>query len=325
MSPRTVPFVRTVLGDLPAQDLGVCYAHEHIVIDPCYATQTEPDFLLDDADAAIRELAVFRAAGGRAVIDAMPCDCGRNAEKLAAVSRASGVSIVAPTGLHLRKYYPDGHWAGRMSAEELAALFSADIAEGIDANDYGGPQVRRTAVRAGVIKIAGGKDRLSPYERTVFRAAALAQVATGCPVLTHTEQGTAAAEQIEVLRENGADLSRVTLSHCDRLPDPQLHRELLRSGVKMEYDSCFRWKSGPNHTLNLLVELLPEFPGQLMLGMDAARRSYWSAYGGKPGLAFLLTEFSAQLRAAGIGAELLERVFVHTPAEAYSFSPRYLA
>jgi hypothetical protein len=32
-----------------------------------------------------------------------------------------------------------------------------------------------------------------------------------------------------------------------------------------------------------------------MLGMDAARRSYWKSYGGAPGLSFLLTDFRRQM------------------------------
>jgi phosphotriesterase-related protein len=36
--------VRTVLGDIARADLGVCYAHEHVITDPGFATQENPDF-----------------------------------------------------------------------------------------------------------------------------------------------------------------------------------------------------------------------------------------------------------------------------------------
>jgi len=153
-------FIRTVLGDIDSGSLGRCYAHEHVIIDPSYATELEPDFRLDSVDLAVKELLEFHAAGGRAMIDTMPCACGRNAQKLAAVSRGSGVHIICPTGLHLRKYFPPQHWCDGISAEELAALFCADIEEGVDANDYSSPLVRRTAYRAGVIKAASGRDKL---------------------------------------------------------------------------------------------------------------------------------------------------------------------
>jgi 5-phospho-D-xylono-1,4-lactonase len=316
-------FVRTVLGDIPASELGVCYAHEHIIIDPCYATQLEPDFLLDSVEHAVTELKLFRDAGGRAVIDAMPCACGRNILKLAAVARSSGVHLVAPTGLHLRKYYCAGHWMDRYAhdADALAELFIADIEEGVDANDYSGPSLNRTSHKAGVIKIASGQDKLTSAEVTLFRAAAKAQVATGCPILTHTEQGTAALEQVDVLLGSGADLSRVVLSHCDRVTESDYHRSILKTGVKVEYDSCFRWKAGQeNHTLRLVAELIGDFPHKIMLGMDAARRKYWTSRGGAPGLAFLLTDFSEWLRGAGVTAAQCEDIFVNTPAESYSFA-----
>ena len=84
-------FIRTVLGDIAPDDLGVCYAHEHIIIDASYTTVVDAGFLIDDVDAASRELAEFHQLGGCSVIDSMPCDCGRNVMKLAEVSRRSGV------------------------------------------------------------------------------------------------------------------------------------------------------------------------------------------------------------------------------------------
>ena len=313
-------FVRTVLGEIEPKELGVCYAHEHVIIDPGYSTQLYPEFLIDSVDNAAAELAEFYRVGGRAMIDTMPCNCGRNAMKLAEVSRRSNVHIVCPTGLHLQKYYPPQHWSLRRNEEELAALFIGEIEQGVDANDYAGPEIRRTSHRAGIIKVAGGRDRLSDHERRVFRAAARAHAATGCPIITHTEEGTAAFEQIDVLAANGADLRHVVLSHTDRKPDVSYHRELLRSGVNLEYDSAFRWKPGQgNPTFDLLLALLPEFPDQLMLGMDAARRAYWKSYGGAPGLTFLLQDFVPRLKSAGVSDAWIENIFVKTPARCFQF------
>jgi phosphotriesterase-related protein len=43
-------FVRTVLGDIPAADLGVTYAHEHLVIDGGRPVELSADFELNDPD-----------------------------------------------------------------------------------------------------------------------------------------------------------------------------------------------------------------------------------------------------------------------------------
>lgn len=312
--------VRTVLGDIAPGELGVCYAHEHVIIDPSFTTYATPDFELSDVDRATAELVQFHADGGRAMIDSMPCDCGRNVLKLAELSRRTGVHLVCPTGLHLAKYYDPGHWGNTYAPAELAALFIADIEDGIDAHDYNGPIVRRTAHRAGVIKIATG-PAFTDRERRIFAAAAEAHRRTGAPILTHTEQGELGLEQVRLLAELGVDLRHVVLSHCDRKPDPAYHRALLQTGARLEYDSAFRWPAAQgNPTRDLLLALLPEHPRQLMLGMDAARRGYWRSHGGAPGLSFLLTDFSGHLRAAGLGDESLRRILVDTPAETYAFA-----
>lgn len=313
-------FVRTVLGDVPAGELGVCYAHEHIVIDRSYVTTKYPEYLLDSVQEASDELAEFYGNGGRAMIDAMPCDSGRNPVKLAEISRNSGVHIVCPTGLHLEQYYDKGHWGFTYTEDQITQLFVADINDGIDSNDYNGPLVNRTEHRAGLIKVAGAKDKLTDHQCKTFTCAARAQVETGCPILTHCEQGAAALEQIDIFSSNGADLNHVCLSHTDRKFDFEYHREVLSTGVKLEYDSAFRWKEDQgNPTLDLLVKLLPEFPDQIMLGMDTARRSYWKHYGGSPGLSFLLTDYVPRLKEAGVTNELLHKLWVTTPAATYSF------
>jgi phosphotriesterase-related protein len=46
-----------------------------------------------------------------------------------------------------------------------------------------------------------------------------------------------------------------------------------------------------NFTYKLLEQLLPDHSHRIVLGMDMARNTYWKAYGGKPGLNFLLTTF----------------------------------
>lgn len=314
-------FVRTVLGDIPAATLGVCYAHEHVIIDQSFTTDTHPDFLLADVEVATRELTAFHAAGGRAMVDAMPCDSGRNAIKLAELSRRSGVHLVCPTGLHLAKFYDPGHWGNSYSEEELASLFIAEIEIGIDERDYNGPLVRRSAHRAGLIKIASERT-FNAREEKIFAAAATADRATGCPILTHTEHGELALEQIERLQQAGVNLKHVCLSHTDRKPDLGYHRELLRQGVRVEFDSAFRWQEPTqgNPTLELMIALLPEFSTQIMLGMDAARRGYWRSYGGAPGLTFLLTEFSVALRKAGVSEETLQRIFVSNPVATFAFA-----
>ena len=127
--------VRTVLGDIHPSEMGVTYAHEHLVIDGGRPVEMEPEFDLGDVDAMATEVSAAVDAGLGTVIDAMPCDAGRNALKLAQLSRSTGVHVVAPTGLHHDRYYGPAHWSHRVSVDDLADLFTTDIEDGIDAND----------------------------------------------------------------------------------------------------------------------------------------------------------------------------------------------
>lgn len=313
--------IRTVLGDIDVADLGVCYAHEHIIIDPSVATLRCGGIELPSVENGIEELKRFHAAGGRTMVDSMPCDAGRNIEKLAAVSRGSGVNILCPTGLHLSKYYDPSHWGGRYDVDQLTRLFIADIEEGIDRFDYSGPIIERTPHKAGLIKVATEAPVLTARAGRIFEAAAHAQLATGVAILTHTEMGEGALEQVEALTRHGVPAGRIVLSHTDRKPDPVYHHEILSTGVRVEYDSAFRWKTEENPTLDLLERFMPEFPDQIMLGMDAARPTYWVSYGGSPGLDFLLTSFTEKIKECGLGDDAWQRIFLSTPAAAYDRKP----
>jgi predicted metal-dependent phosphotriesterase family hydrolase len=316
-----VTFVRTVLGDIAPEDLGITYAHEHLVIDGGRPVAMEPEFDLGDVDAMATEVTDAAALGLHTVVDAMPCDAGRNANKLAEISRRTGVNVVVPTGLHHDRYYGPAHWSHRISVEELADLFTADITDGIDAYDYAGPVVRRTPFRAGVIKVAGSDGGLSPRDRRLFEAATIAHRATGAPMMTHCEHGTGALEQVRVLGDHDVAPQHIVLSHVDKVVDRGYHRELLSTGAFGEYDGSFRWKAEPNGTVQLIHWMFEDgFGDQIVLGMDAARRRYYRVHGGSPGLVWLLDGFTQLLEEAGVDAAARERLFVANPARAFAFA-----
>lgn len=317
--------VRTVLGDVDPAELGVTYAHEHLVIDGGRPVLMEPEFDLGDVDAMAAELGEAAQHGLRTVVDAMPCDAGRNVNKLAELSRRTGVHVVAPTGLHHDRYYGPAHWSHRIATDELADLFARDVTDGIDAYDYAGPVVRRTAHRAGVIKVAGSADGVSDRDRRVFEAAASAHAHTGAPILTHCEHGAGAPEQIRLLSDLGVAPSNVIVSHVDKIVDRGYQREVLATGAFAEYDQSFRWPAGvPNGTAQLIAAMAEDgLVDRIVLGMDAARRRYYRVHGGAPGLAWLLDGFTEVLRAAGIDAAIRRALFVTNPARAFAFADQH--
>lgn len=306
--------IRTVLGDVDSADFGVCFAHEHLIIDGGIAKIINPEISLQSVAEAVAEVSFCTAAGVRAMVDAMPADAGRNVVKLADISRRSGMHIVAATGLHHERYYGERHWGSFLEPAQLAELFIADVLEGIDAHDLNGPVVLRTEHRAGVIKVAGSANGLSDRDARVFEGAAIAVRQTGVPLMTHCEGGTGGTEQLATLSALGVPPDRVILSHTDKVADLGYHRELLGAGVWVVYDQGIR---SPAETARIVLSMVKAgFAGRLLLGTDGARRSLWQVLGGRPGLAALRTGLGEQL-ASELGPELMHQIWIDNPAVAF--------
>lgn len=312
--------VRTVLGDIDPGDVGVTYAHEHLIIDSPLIVDRWPHIHLADADEAVHELEECRAFAVRTVVDAMPAASGRDPLRLADISRRSGVNVIACTGLHTSKYYEGQRWTAEESPEVLADLFIADILEGIDRYDYMGPVIRRSSHRAGILKVAVLEEAPTDRDRQVFEAAVRAHNATGVPILTHCEGGLGAPAQIDLLVELGVPLDRVVISHTDKVLDLSYHRDLLATGVYLEYDQALRQgESARDGTGQIVAALVDEgHADRLMLATDGARRSLWSVHGGL-GLAWLASRFVEILGELGVPDEAVDTMFVANPARFLAF------
>ena len=290
-------FARTVLGDIDADELGVTLSHEHLIIDSPMVAREWPYIHLPSVSDAIAETIELAASGVRTMVDAMPIGCGGDPARLADVALATGCNLVASTGMHTVKYYSDGDWHLEASAEDLAKTFISAIE---------GP-----APAAGLIKVATSGPAPTPLEHRLFEAAAMTIEATGVPLLTHCEAGQGGAAQIELIAASGVPLTRVAMSHTDKVPDTAYHRDLLESGVLLCLDQGLRQ---PEETARILVDLIEGgFTAQLLVGTDGARRSLWSTLDGAPGLAWINTGFRAMLAAAGIDASSLDMIFRANP------------
>src|SRR5512136_1539778 len=213
-----MPFIRNVCGDIDPSDLGTCYPHEHVLCSPP-PDVADRDLEMDSETAALQELTWFKQAGGRALVDMTPVDYGRNAPGMKRVSEATGVHIIATTGLHKEKF--SARIVKDKSIDELADRFARDVTEGVDG----------TSIKAGVIKAASSLNAITSNEEKVFRAAARAHKLTGAAISTHTEAGTMGLEQIELLAAEGVKLERLIIGHVDRRLDWDYHVQMLRTGV----------------------------------------------------------------------------------------------
>jgi predicted metal-dependent phosphotriesterase family hydrolase len=237
--------VRTVLGDVPSADLGFTYAHEHLALDNALIAAGFPNILLDDTEVAVREVTECKAAGVRAMVDAMPCAAGRDVVRLAEISHGTGVHILAVTGLLLERYYGLRHWTSQVTADELGDLFTDDVLLGVDAFDYSGPMVRRTKHRAGLVKIATAGEALGRRDVLLIEAAAIAHSRSGAPIVTHCEHGLGALEQVEALTRHGVPAGAILLSHIDKVTDIGYHHAIAQSGAWLLYDQSIRDHDAP--------------------------------------------------------------------------------
>ncbi|MFC1439043.1 phosphotriesterase [Streptacidiphilus sp. N1-10] len=308
--------VRTVLGDVPPAELGIVDAHDHLFL----ASALLPGQELDDMEAAQAEALAFHAQGGGTVVQWTPHGLGRRAELLAEVSRATGVNIVAATGLHQARHYGPGFDLADPASTGLtpAALFTAELTEGLRASD--GDEV--LPARAGLIKVAGGFHRLDPHARTVMAAAAEAHHATGAPIGVHLEHGSAAAEVLALLCDDLAvPAERVVLGHLNRLPDLRLHREAAERGAYL----CFDGPSEANHAtdwrlLDALAALVDAgHADQLLIGGDTTTAGARAATGGGPGIPYLLHTLRPRLRRE-LGEETADRLYTVNPARAFAWA-----
>lgn len=312
--------VRTVLGDIDPAQLGIVDCHDHLIIDGGPAVARDPDLRLDDVVDAAAELVEFGRHGGGTVVDAMPSGCGRDALALRRASEQSGVHVIATAGFHTADYYDDRHWLHRYPYDIVARALREECVNGIDRFDYVGPYPERTSVRPGMLKVATGYWRARPVELTAIRVVGAIHRETGLPVLTHTEHGTFALAQLDLLADAGVPADRVILSHLDRNPDPALHRRIADQGATLCFDGLYRERYRPVSDLIDAAEALVRagHGDRLVLGADIARRSLRRS-AGAPGIAGLLTSLVPQLRER-LGAAAVHQILVRNPARALAIT-----
>jgi phosphotriesterase-related protein len=299
-----VTIARSVLGDVDTGTLGVVLAHEHLIIDSSVVERDHPHIHLPSADEATGEAALLAAAGVETVVDAMPVGSGGDPALLARVASATGLNIVASTGMHTARYYEDDDWRLGATPDQLAADFISSI------------ETSETPV--GLVKIAMSGIRPTAMEGRLFEAGAITAAATGAPVLAHCEDGEGGLAQVDLLTAMNMPLHMVALSHTDKVADTGYHRALLDTGVMLCFDQGLR---DPQQTAGLLADLAGAGYGdQLLIGTDGARRSLWSTLGGSPGLAWIMTGFRDLLIDRGVDGPTLDLLYQDNPARWLAFS-----
>ena len=312
--------VSTILGDITSTDIGICHSHEHLFIKKGQPERLDEALLLDDFAKTKREVEDFIAVGGRTIVDAQPVGSGRDARKLLKLSEETGIHILASTGFHKAGFYTKGHWVFKTSVEKMTALFVEELENGLFADgEEGWPSVRLSGC-AGLIKTAA--DREGPVGAYVplFHAAANASLQTGAPIMSHTELGYGAIQQVLFYKEAGLLENQLIICHLDR--KMELIENLLRvadTGVYLEMDTIGRYNYHSDEEEAELIRLLLEHghEDQILLGLDTTRKRMKS-YGGTIGLGHLIGNFLPMLREVGVTEKQVRKMMHDNPAKAFS-------
>lgn len=322
-----MPFIRTLTGDIAPDQLGRTYSHDHLYCLPAlWQEKGETDLLIDDVDATLADVALFTAAGGEAVYDATAIDYGRNVAKLHEISTHGGIKIIATAGFNKGIMWPArmpgqectyDEWIAARTRGDIRDHVVGELTQGMDGTD----------LRGGVAKFGTGYNAISAHEDKVMRGVLDAHKETGCPLHSHTEMGTLILEQLDIVKAENVDPSRLTIAHLDRNPDPWVHRKAAETGVFVCFDGISRVKYHPESVLiDCIIRLVTAgHEDQIVVGGDIARRSMYRNYGeGGLGLGYILASwvprFVEEAGEAGLdGAGLIEKFFVANPARAFAW------
>ncbi|MDX1414079.1 MAG: hypothetical protein R3293_07800 [Candidatus Promineifilaceae bacterium] len=292
--------VTTVRGRVAVQDLGITDAHSHAWIEPAAGVDLA-DLIHNDVAGISADLTSFRACGGRALVDCQPGLCGRNGNMLRVISEATDVHIVASTGFHLRRYYPQEALLWKMTVDEAAAFFLDEVQWGLFESRENSPPVY-----PGLIKIAA-EASMDASPMHLFEAAVEVSRQTRLAIAMHTEKGAAVEEFLDYFTTSGLAPERLIFCHVDKRPDFGLHRELAAAGVLLEYDTFVRPKYKPDlYAWPLLEQMIAAgLSKQVALATDLALASQWCYSGGSPGPASFLTIIRERLAACGYNQEVI--------------------
>jgi phosphotriesterase-related protein len=208
--------VNTVLGPVPAEELGVVSVHEALLSVLPGAEQAF-DITLDRAEifeTLAAKLRDFRAHGGGTIVDSTGMFHGRDVRLYETLSRTTGVHIVASTGQGpeelLGGYFltPQTNPPTPWPADKFADLFTKEITEGMVV-----PRVERRGP-AGLVATAATRTGMTATDESLFRGAARTALATG--VAVSVRYGADAVHDLDTVLDEKLPADRVVVGGLDR-------------------------------------------------------------------------------------------------------------
>lgn len=299
--------IETVRGPVPAGELGVTLAHEHLHVlsdgvQTAFPRVYDREAIVADGVRRVREVA---AHGAQAMIDLTVLGLGRDIALVREVAAQVDLHIVVATGAYYFDALPP-YFRARPT-EHLAEQLVLDIVEGIAG----------TPVKAAVLKCPTDEPGLTRDNEKLLRAVAIAHRETGTPISTHTHAAThRGRDQVRVFREEGVDLTRTVIGHCGDTDDLDYLFELAETGALLGMD---RFGYDAMLPMPRRVEVIGRLcerghAAQIVLSHDYCCHLDWSPNPlAHPSMTYLFTDVLPALRAGGVDDATIEQFLVHNP------------
>ena len=304
-----MPALQTTLGPKRRDELGMILPHEHVFVD--LRTHDQPGYAEADPAGVVRlmagPIADAMATGVTAIVEPSTVGVGRRVDILLAVSRATGMPLVVPTGVYREPWVTP--WAHGATVEELANWMTAEIETGIE----------DTGVRAGWVKVSAGDDGITPVEAKILRAAARASVRTGAAIGSHTIRGRVVRDQLAILADESCPSDRFIWIHAQQEPDIAIHHDLARQGVWIEYDGIGDPAEDDRYVALVRAALQHGLGHRVLLSQDLGWYDPAEPGGGTPRpYTHLPIVFLDRLRAVGVDGTTVDALVRDNPFAAFA-------
>ncbi|MFJ7014387.1 phosphotriesterase family protein [Streptomyces albogriseolus] len=315
--------VNTVLGPVPAHELGVVSVHEAL-LSVVPGAEHAYDITLDRAEIfeiLAAKLTDFRAHGGGTIVDSTGMFHGRDVRLYETLARTTGVHIVASTGQGpeemLGGYFltPQTNPPTPWPAGKFADLFAREVTEGMVV-----PRVERRGA-AGLVATAATRTGMTATDESLFRGAARAALTTGVPVsLRH---GKDALHDLDVVLDEKLPADRIVVGGLDRKDAVAAGAplEVARRGAYVALDHVGT-EDDEHLTDAERVALVAELAEAGLTGRVLLSAGATGVAKGHPGndtpYSRLLTDFVPLLKNKGLGEDDVRRILVDNPRDLLS-------
>jgi len=276
---------------------GSILVHEHVMVDFIGAEQIGPGRYNSDEvfRAALPKLEEVKRLGCARIQECTPNFLGRDARLLARLADAAGIEIWTNTGLYgaaNHKFVPD--FARTESAEQLARRWIAEARRGVD------------GVRPRFIKTGVNKGPLDELDRKLVRAAAITSRETGLTIASHTGDGLAAVEELEIVVSEKLAPARFVWVHAQSEKDHAIHEKVARAGAWVEFDGI-RAQSADWHLECVRFMAGKSLLSRTLISQDSGWYRVGEPGGGNyRGYSYLYTDFLPRLEAAWVKPLMVE-------------------